>query len=126
MRSRFVRYSLQTLLFALLCLGSFLLAYRAGLDRGYKEADLSWGVECVNRDYVLTDLAGSEGLYFIQDIEEMLRVGIAPTTWDTVGGPGSIQVRVDKNGQRVLMINQHPGVHDEIVRILEELRAGSD
>ena len=70
-------------------------------------------------------MAGPNGLYSTKAIENMLRAGIDPTSWDTVGGPASIKLLVDPNGDTVFAITQHPGAHDEDRGILAELRAGA-
>jgi hypothetical protein len=114
------------LLLVVVCAVGFAVAYRTGLERGYKEAELNWGAECVDRAYVLTDLAGPLGHYSPKAIENMLTVCIDPTSWETVGGPASIKVITQQSGNSVFAISQQPGAHKEIERILAELRAGTD
>jgi hypothetical protein len=113
-------------LFVVFCVAGFMVAYRTGVDRGYKEADLNWGVECVDREYVLADLAGPNGLYSAKSLENMLTISIAPTSWGTVGGPASIKVATGQSSDTVFEISQHPGAHEEIERIFAELGTGAD
>ena len=42
-RFRVLKYGFQTLLIVVVVVGGFTAAYRAGLDRGYKDGDSRWG-----------------------------------------------------------------------------------
>jgi hypothetical protein len=127
MRSSILKYSLQALLFAVVCLAGYMAGYRSGTSRGYQEGNSIWfGDGCVARDYVLADLAGVQGLYSVADIESVLRTGLQPTSWDTVGGSASISVSLQSDGNPMLSIRQTPGAHEEIDRIFAQLRAGAD
>ena len=126
MRYPFLNYSVQTLLFIVLCVGGFMAAYRIGLERGYDGGFKKWrGEQCLPRAYFVGDLAGTHGLFSAKEIENAITTSIAPTTWDTVGGPASFEALIDRNGNAVLVISQYSGAHEEIARILEELRAGA-
>ena len=90
-------------------------------------ADTRTGIrDGVARSYEVGDVAGPNGLYSTKAIENMLTTGIDPTSWETVGGPASIKLHVNEYGDTVFAITQHPGAHDQIARILAELRAGAD
>ncbi|HEX7379928.1 MAG TPA: hypothetical protein VF278_22585 [Pirellulales bacterium] len=54
---------------------------------------------------------------------ELITTTVAPTTWDDVGGPGSIQ---QFPGNLSLVISQTQEVHEEIADLLEQLRRLQD
>jgi len=54
---------------------------------------------------------------------DLLTTTVAPTTWDEVGGPGSV---VGMETNLSLVISQTQEVHDEIVDLLEQLRRLQD
>ncbi len=54
---------------------------------------------------------------------DMITSTVAPTTWDEVGGPGTIQ---EWRNQLSLVISQTQEVHEEIVDLLEQLRRLQD
>ena len=56
-------------------------------------------------------------------IIELIHSTVAPTTWDEVGGPGSI-AKFETNLS--LVISQTQEVHEEIVNLLEQLRRMQD
>ena len=61
---------------------------------------------------------------FADDFESLIDLitsTVQPTTWDAVGGPGSI-VRHSVGKSRALVISQTQEVHDEIAALLETLR----
>ncbi|MGA2030977.1 MAG: hypothetical protein ABSG68_01870 [Thermoguttaceae bacterium] len=53
-----------------------------------------------------------------QDLAELITASVMPTTWDTVGGPGSIA-----EFDRLLVVTQNFDVHVEIEDLLARLRA---
>jgi general secretion pathway protein D len=58
-----------------------------------------------------------------ESLIELITTTIAPTTWDDVGGPGSIQ---QFQGNLSLVISQTQEVHEEIADLLEQLRRLQD
>jgi general secretion pathway protein D len=58
-----------------------------------------------------------------ESLIELITTTIAPTTWDDVGGPGSIQ---PFQGNLSLVISQTQEVHEEIADLLEQLRRLQD
>jgi general secretion pathway protein D len=54
---------------------------------------------------------------------ELITTTVKPTTWDEVGGPGSIQ---EFRNNLSLVISQTEDVHAEIVDLLEQLRRNQD
>jgi hypothetical protein len=52
---------------------------------------------------------------------EMITATVEPTSWDEVGGPGSI-ARVSFRGVDVLVVSQTQCVHEEILDLLDTLR----
>jgi general secretion pathway protein D len=54
---------------------------------------------------------------------ELLQSTVAPTTWDEVGGPGSIR---EFENNLSLVISQTEDVHEQIVDLLEQLRRNQD
>lgn len=54
---------------------------------------------------------------------ELITTTVKPTTWDEVGGPGSIQ---EFQNNLSLVISQTEDVHEEIVDLLEQLRRNQD
>jgi general secretion pathway protein D len=58
-----------------------------------------------------------------ESLIELITSTIAPTTWDDVGGPGSVQ---QFQGNLSLVISQTQEVHEEIADLLEQLRRLQD
>ena len=58
-----------------------------------------------------------------ESLIELITSTIAPTTWDDVGGPGSIE---KFQGNLSLVISQTQEVHEEIADLLEQLRRLQD
>ena len=64
---------------------------------------------------------GESGLIFsTQDLIDTITSCVKPTTWDAVGAPGSI---MPVGG--MLIINQTASIHEEIEKLLEDLRAST-
>ncbi|HVA51247.1 MAG TPA: hypothetical protein VNH11_33205 [Pirellulales bacterium] len=75
-----------------------------------------------------SSLAGPGGLSGgtqadFETLIDLLTSTIAPTTWDDVGGPGSIQ---QFQGNLSLVISQTQEVHEEIADLLDQLRRLQD
>jgi hypothetical protein len=126
-RIRFPKYSLQTLLFVVLCAGGFMAAYRLGLDRGYADGKLKrYGERYLPRTYFVEELAGPNGVYSAKELESLLETSIEPSSWDRAGGPASVDFVVDRDGNPVFVITQQSSVHDRITALFEELRDGNE
>jgi general secretion pathway protein D len=54
---------------------------------------------------------------------DLIQTTVAPTTWDEVGGPGSIS---EFRNNLSLVISQTQDVHEQIVDLLEQLRRNQD
>lgn len=67
-------------------------------------------------------LGGGTGADF-DSLIELITTTVAPTTWDSVGGPGSIQ---PFETNLSLVISQTQEVHEEIADLLEQLRKLQD
>ena len=52
-----------------------------------------------------------------------IETAVAPTTWDEVGGPGSITISRES---RSLVISQTQEVHEEVIRLLTALCKARD
>ena len=52
---------------------------------------------------------------------EMVTTVIQPTTWDEVGGPGSIKEGLFAHS-KILVVSQTADVHEELARLLEDVR----
>jgi len=66
---------------------------------------------------------GGGNLADYQSLIELITSTIAPTTWDEVGGPGSIQ---EFRGNLSLVVSQTQEVHEEIADLLTQLRRLQD
>jgi hypothetical protein len=107
----------------MLCVGAFLAAYRTGLDRGYLDGRSKWRQEqYLPRAYFAGDIAGPEGKYLTDDVKDVI-TRIDPTTWESAGGLGAIDVLFDRDRNPVFVITTHQGAHDAIASILADLRA---
>jgi hypothetical protein len=71
----------------------------------------------VTRTYPVGDLAGRDEY---TSLRKAITNTVAPTTWDEVGGPGSLNM-VEKSASMV--VSQTQRVHDEILELLRSLRA---
>ncbi len=67
--------------------------------------------------------AGGAALADFDSLIELITTTIQPTTWDEVGGPGSI---ADFPTNLSLVVSQTQEVHEEIVDLLEQLRRMQD
>jgi hypothetical protein len=120
------KYGLQTLLFVILCVAGFLGAYRVGLDRGYASGQAKWRAEqYLPKAYFVEDLAGSSGTFSTGDIEKLIQ-RIDPACWDFAGGPASLQLLLDRNGNPVFVIKADSSLHERIAETLAEIRQRSE
>ncbi|MEE8452041.1 MAG: hypothetical protein V3R99_09010, partial [Thermoguttaceae bacterium] len=67
--------------------------------------------------YPIAGLGEDQGVKLIQRITESIR----PTTWEEVGGPGTISA-VSPDPLKVLVVLQTPDVHREVGDLLDKLR----
>ena len=106
------------------------------LDSVLGDLDLTWVIrddvllimhketaQCMLETRVLdvADLADDEKE--IVRLADVIHTVVDPTTWDVVGGPGSIAC-VDTSEIRALVISQTRGTHEEITRLIADLRSG--
>jgi serpin B len=112
---------------------------RSALDLILHEHDLTWVVKhetlwittpdaaqsaLETRVYDISDRDAS-GEYVHGDMEsliELIMANAAPTTWDAVGGAGNIKEYQTTNIY-VLVISQTQSIHEQIERLLADLRA---
>ena len=78
------------------------------------------------RVYEVADLvaARDEQLRLYNDFDQLINTitsTVRPTCWDTVGGPGSI-AGFEATGITVLVVSHTLAVHEEVARLLGELR----
>ena len=126
-RSMF-RFSLHTLLFAVLLIALLLTGFRIGFDRGWAAGQEKLRQESnVTRTYVVGDLveeADRKAASLATSVDfapliASIEKTIDPTSWENVGGPGCIQGYAVT---RSLVVTQLPAAHEEIVVLLESLR----
>jgi hypothetical protein len=125
-RSR-LQFTLRTLLFVALCVAGLLAGFRAGWDRGYQAGQQQWLKErLTTRVYAVEDLVvpanspvASQGLADFASLIELLTSTVEPTSWDDVGGPGSVAPFASNLS---LVINQTSAVHEDIERLFRDLR----
>ena len=66
-----------------------------------------------------TGAGGGAAMADFQSLIELITSTVQPTTWDEVGGPGSIKEFATNLS---LVVSQTQDVHEEIVELLEQLR----
>ena len=80
------------------------------------------------RVYAVADLVAlgmhGEGPFDFDSLIDMIKSTVKPTTWDDVGGPGSIAPC--ESGINAIVVSQNDQVHDGIENLLAELRAVRD
>ena len=114
---------------------------RSALDFMLRPLDLSWTIahevllittpeEAENmlrtKVYDVSDLPAyrdrqGEGVPDFQSMMETTAGCVEPTSWDSVGGPGSI-APYDAPGIKVLVVSQTREAHEEVEALLEKLR----
>ena len=79
------------------------------------------------RVYPVADIVGAgrdendNAMTDFDSLTEIIESTVGPTTWDSVGGPGSIAHQAMGNA-KVLVLSQTQPVHEEIVGLLQGLR----
>jgi hypothetical protein len=123
-RRRVFRFTLATLLFVVLLIAGFLAGLRAGFQRGYVAGELQRENETpVARVYPVASLvlptpdSPPENADY-DTLIDLITSSIAPESWDTVGGPGSIEAFP---ASRSVVITQTPPVHERITSLLQNL-----
>lgn len=121
------RFSLATLLFAMLCLGGYLSAYRVGFDAG-KQEGVNQLVAAVNRpplivrSYSVGDLVVPQatGAADFDSLIDAILVHVAPHDWMENGtGEGEIQ---PFPANLSLVISQTEANHQAIAALLAQFR----
>jgi hypothetical protein len=83
--------------------------------------DRAEGSEAVfTRTYPVGDLVDGDGDASYHLLSEAITASVRPTTWDPVGGAGSIAPVVKSKS---LVISQTRDVHDEVLQLLRSLRS---
>ena len=130
-----LQFTIRTLLFVALCVGGLLAGYRLGFERGYSEGGAKWLREKpVTRVYPVSDLVLIDGrwpqaagqnaaLPDFQSMIDLITATVAPTSWDMVGGRGSIAPQLHALS---IVVLQAPSVHTEIETLLSDLRRASE
>ena len=115
------------------------VSLRSALDMTLERLDLAWTIddECllvttpdkasnqlITKVYLVQDLvavpnSANPGATDYQSIMQLITVTIAPTTWDEVGGPGSIQ---ESHTSGAIVASQTREVHEQISLLLVALR----
>jgi hypothetical protein len=112
------------LLFAMLCIGGII----AGIQFGYR-----WGVDqrraeaCFAKVYPVADAIYVDAVSKEPDFDTLigaLKSTVDPASWDSVGGPGSIQVMAQQ--PPMVIIAQSGKNHDAINILLAELKTARE
>ena len=74
-------------------------------------------------DLVVTTQPARPGSDAVEELRDVVEAVIAPNSWDTVGGPGSVQYF---GGAKVVVVSQTPDVHEQVRDLLGQLRAVPD
>jgi len=85
--------------------------------------------ELVTRVYPVTDLVafpgagGSQVVFDFDSLIDLITSALLPTSWDEVGGPGSI---APHESSCTLVFNQTRDVHEQVEALLSNIRAARD
>jgi hypothetical protein len=108
------------------------ISLRSALRLMLREYDLTWiitdevllittvdeaGQRLETQVYDVADLVTDEGGLDYDSLIEAIMLGVAPTTWDEVGGPGAI---AHLHGMLIIPQSQH--VHEDIAKLLASMR----
>jgi hypothetical protein len=125
-RQSWLRFGLSTVLILLAILAGLLAGYRAGYQRGYGTGQQQrLDEDYTPRVYPVSDLVltvdGATGKLSadFDSLIEMITSTVSPESWETVGGPGSIESNL---ATLSIVVLQHGLTHAEIAALLEELR----
>lgn len=133
-RRRWLQFGIATLLLLMLFIAGLFSGYRTGYQAGYEAGQQQREQETlVNKVYAVGDLLlqsdkdpANKGVATrdgspadFDSMIDMITSTIEPSTWDTVGGPGSI---VPYENNFSLVVSQTPSVHEKIVDLFTQLR----
>ena len=117
-----MQFGLRTLLFVILCIAGMLAGYRAGFYQG-AETKRRQSIYAKTYQVVeLTDLVTTPSGEVKKSYDTLIQIilkNVEPDSWDSVGGPGSIQ---EFPPSKSLVINQTGENHDRIEALFAELR----
>ena len=114
------------------------ISLRSALRLTLRDFDLTWVIEdevlqITTLDdagqrlkpivYDVTDLLAGEGGADYDTLIDTITTIIAPTTWDQVGGPGSIAPFPLADPAHAVVISQTMEVHDQIAQFLADVRS---
>ena len=129
-RRRWIRFSIGTLLFLMLCVGGFLGGYRSGYDVGlnagedakiyavsYQVGDLVVPLDAPGETKTIGEPQLVEADF--DSLHELITTTVDPETWTQVGGPASIRT-IESNLS--FAIAQTRGSHERIATLLAGLR----
>jgi len=114
------QFTIRTLLFVMLCLGGIL----AGFQTGY-----FWGIEqrrsetYYSKVYSVADAVYVDAISKEADFDSLLgalRSTVDPASWNSVGGPASVQVMAQQ--PPMIIVLQSGRNHDAINTLLTDLR----
>lgn len=97
--------------------GTVLIADKATLDSDEKQVTKVYDV----RDLVTFRDKTGKPIADFDSLIDLITSTADPTTWDTVGGPGSIQP-FEREGTAVICLRQTRAVHEHVGRLLADLR----
>jgi hypothetical protein len=122
---KWTRFSVLTLLLAMLFVGGMLAGYRVGFERGYSAGEFQRQREMpVAKVYDVADLVlpspdASPDLADYSSLIDLITSTIAPESWNSVGGSGSCEAFPTNLS---LVVSQTPHVHEQVAALLETLR----
>lgn len=119
--TRFFRFSLGTLLFAMLSLAGYLGGRRAGYQEGYRTgADRLADEEVTLQIYPVDDIVEMIGISAVQEVKELITLTVEHESW-AVHGTGDGEIMPDAANRR-LIITQTGKTHEQVQELLAQLR----
>jgi hypothetical protein len=130
---RIFRFSIATLLFAMLCVCGYFSGQRSGYRSGF-DAGLQGGEDHARlfvKEYEVTDLVfprnpSSKGSADYRGLIELLHTSVAPETWTINGaGRGNVQLSAHTSlftRNASVLITQSQEVHAKIAGLFKQLR----
>lgn len=119
---RFVRFSIATLLFLMLCLGGYLSGYRVGYDAGTPAAaDETYLVKTYSvADLVVPRIASTALNTDFDNLIDLIVATVSPNDWMETGtGEGEIQPFPTNKS---LVVSQTQANQAAVAKLLERLR----
>ena len=122
--TRLFRFSISSLLLAMVCVSSYLSSYRYGEQVGAKNR---YNESCFLKVYNLADLmleedANPDDDQAYDEIIAMLRTDVAPDSWKSIGQNGEQCDVQPFKAQMSLVVSQYGAVHDKIEVALNNRR----